>query len=292
MGYLHIDNLYRNTEILLFKECYALEKIHGTSAHISWKDGKVILSPGGESSERFNKLFDIDKLKEKFEELFDSNVVIFGEAYGGKQQGMSGTYGKELKFVVFDVKVEDHWLDVPNAFDVSHKLGLKFVAFNKIKTILKEIDNERDKPSMQSFRNGIFENKLREGVVLRPLIEVRKNNGDRIIVKHKRDEFKETKTKREVDPRRLKVLEKSKEIAEEWVTPMRLTHVLDKLGNPSGIEKTGKVIGAMIEDVLREAKGEIIESKDTEKAIAKKTAQLYKNKISKIGSSKPSEAKS
>ena len=27
MGYLHIDNLYKNTTILNFKECYALEKI-------------------------------------------------------------------------------------------------------------------------------------------------------------------------------------------------------------------------------------------------------------------------
>jgi hypothetical protein len=30
MGYLHIDNLYKSQDILLFKRCYALEKIHGT----------------------------------------------------------------------------------------------------------------------------------------------------------------------------------------------------------------------------------------------------------------------
>lgn len=28
MGYLHIDNLYKAQEILLFRTCYALEKIH------------------------------------------------------------------------------------------------------------------------------------------------------------------------------------------------------------------------------------------------------------------------
>ena len=37
MGYLHIDNLYKNQDILMFKECYAMEKIHGTSAHVSFK---------------------------------------------------------------------------------------------------------------------------------------------------------------------------------------------------------------------------------------------------------------
>ena len=30
MGYMHIDNLYKDQRILQFKECYALEKIHGT----------------------------------------------------------------------------------------------------------------------------------------------------------------------------------------------------------------------------------------------------------------------
>lgn len=29
MAYRHIENLYRNTEILLFKQCIAMEKIHG-----------------------------------------------------------------------------------------------------------------------------------------------------------------------------------------------------------------------------------------------------------------------
>ena len=42
MGYRHIENLYRPRAqtILLFRECYALEKIHGTSAHVAWRDGR------------------------------------------------------------------------------------------------------------------------------------------------------------------------------------------------------------------------------------------------------------
>lgn len=282
MGYLHIDNLYKNTEILLFKECYALEKIHGTSAHISWKDEKLILSAGGEKAERFNKLFDIKKLETKFKELFDCDVVIFGEAYGGKCQGMSATYGKELKFIVFDVKIDKNWLDVPNAEDIAKKLELEFVDYVKVKTNLKLLDKERDKNSMQAIRNGCGKRKLREGIVLRPLIEVIKNNGSRIISKHKREEFIETKTKREVNPEQLEILKNAKAIAEEWVTPMRLNHVLDKLGNPTEIEKTREVIKSMIEDVRREAKGEIIESQSVFQFIAKKTAQLYKQRISKI----------
>lgn len=282
MGYLHIDNLYKNTEILLFKECYVLEKIHGTSAHISWKDGKVILSPGGEKLERFAKLFDVKKLESKFKELFDCDVVVFGESYGGKCQGMSGTYGKELKFIVFDVKVENSWLDVPNAEDVATKLGLEFVAYAKVDTNIEALNTYRDASSVQADRNGCGNDKLREGVVLRPLIEVTKNNGNRIIVKHKGEKFSETKTKRKVDPEHLKVIEEAEAIAEEWVTPMRLSHVLDKLGNPIEITDTREVIKAMVEDIFREAKDEIKESIFAKKEICKKTAQLYKKRISKI----------
>lgn len=278
---MHIDNLYKNTEILLFKECYALEKIHGSSAHLQWKDNKIIFFSGGEKHETFKKIFDEEFLTNKFKELFEGiNTTIFGEVYGGKCQGMSETYGKEMKFVVFDVKVGDNWLDVPNAEDVAKKLNLEFVDYVKVATDLELLNTERDKDSTQAIRNGCGNGKLREGVVLRPLIEVTKNNGDRIIVKHKRDEFLETKTKREVNPEQLKILEDAKAIAEEWVTPMRLNHVLDKLGNPTEIEKTGIVIKAMIEDVTREAKGEIKESKQAMQFIGKKTAELYKKRIS------------
>lgn len=282
MGYLHIDNLYKNVEILLFKECYALEKIHGTSAHISWKYKTINLSPGGECYDDFKNLFNLEELENKFKELFDCDVVIYGEAYGGKCQGMRETYGDELKFIVFDVTVDKHWLNVPNAHDVANKLGLEFVDYVQIKTDLDILNKERDKDSVQAVRNGCGEGKLREGIVLRPLIELTKNNDKRIIVKHKRDEFLETKTKREVNPEQLKVLEDAEAITEEWVTPMRLNHVLDKLGNPNEIEKTGQVVKAMIEDITREAKGEIKESKTVLKFIGKKTAKLYKKKISVI----------
>lgn len=259
-----------------------MEKIHGTSAHISWKDGRVSFFSGGEKHDRFVKLFDELSLQHEFAERFDCDVVIFGEAYGGSQQGMSHTYGKELKFVVFDVKVGDVWLDVPNAEDVANKLELEFVSYEKIPTDLKYIDAERDKMSSQAIRNGVGYDKLREGVVLRPLVELIKSNGKRVISKHKRDEFMETKTKREVDPEKLRVLAEAKEIAEEWCTPMRMDHVLDKLGNPDDISDTGRVIKAMIEDVFREASGEIVESKTAQQAIGKASALLYKNRISKI----------
>jgi len=282
MGYRHIKNLYADQTILMFKECYAMEKIHGTSASISISNNDLHFFSGGEKHEKFVELFDREALMQKFEEMELDNITFYGEAYGGKQQGMSHTYGKELRFIVFEVKIDDKWLDVPNAEMFAKNFGLEFVAYEKVSTDLAALDAERDRPSRQAKRNGILEDKKAEGVVLRPLIELTKNNGERIICKHKRADFSETKTPIPVDPSKQKVLFEAKLIAEEWVTPMRLSHVLDKLGNPSDMSQTGNVIKAMIEDVQRESEGFVAWNKDVEKAVGRKTVELYKAKVSKI----------
>lgn len=290
MGYQHIDNLYKAQDILLFRECYAMEKIHGTSAHIAWKDSVLTFSSGGERHDRFASLFDADMLAKNFSDLGHASVVVFGEAYGGKCQGMSAIYGKELRFVVFEVRIGDAWLAVPQAEEVALKLRLEFVHYRKITTDLSAIDAERDAPSEQAKRNGIQEPCIREGVVLRPLIEVTKNNGDRIVAKHKRPEFAERKTIPNVDPAKREIMEKADDIAVEWVTDMRLAHVLDKLGNPREMKDIPRVIVAMVEDVTREASGEIADNKAVRKAIGTRACKLFKKLVEAVPARPESEA--
>lgn len=276
MGYMHIDNLYKNQDILLFKECYALEKIHGTSAHVSWTNSDVGFFSGGEKHENFVALFDKSFIRTVFNSLFMDKVIVYGEAYGGKQQGMKKTYGDSLKFIAFDVRVGNSWLSVPQAEEIVKKLGLEFVDYVKIPTTLEALDFEKNKDSVQAIRNGVGKGKLREGVVLRPLIEVIKNNGSRIISKYKRDEFRETATPRVLSVEELAVLDDAEKITNEWVTAERLRHVLQKFPEDVNVEATGDVIRAMIDDVCREASGEIVESKKAKSAIAKKTAFMFK----------------
>lgn len=322
MGYLHIENLYKPEaqNIFMFREVYALEKIHGTSAHITFKTNpsnraqwQVVFFSGGEKYNNFVGLFDDKKLIELFltnNPMPDKEYTVYGEAYGGSQQGMSDTYGPRLKFVAFDVLIGETWLDVPNGEKFVKSLGLEYVDYvkvpivkavdGKVETDLTFVDFERDKPSIQAVRNGvssfvghnvlteqdgvvdvpgvgcILNQKKREGVVLRPLVEVRRSNGDRIIAKHKGDDFKETKTARAVvDPNKLQVLTEATAIADEWVTPMRLEHVLDKLPGHC-MEKMRDIIVAMQEDVRREASGEIVWNDSVAKVIGKKTVDLYK----------------
>lgn len=285
MGYMHIDNLYKAQEILAFKTCFALEKIHGTSANVHWKDGQVWFSSGGEKRERFVALFDAENLAAKFEERFlpTDSVIVNGEAYGGKQQGMSKTYGTKLRFVAFEVKVGDHWLAVPQAFDFVAFLGLEFVDFAEIPTTLEAIDAERDRPSTQATRNGIEGTKIREGIVLRPPFECTLNNGRRVIAKHKREEFAERGTPKlaDIDPSKRVLMESADAIATEWVTPMRLTHVIDRLisereNKTPDITDTRQIIELMTEDVMREAEGEIIDAQPVRRAIGGRAAKMFK----------------
>ena len=297
MGYLHINNLYKSQDILLFKECYAMEKIHGTSAHINFKfvqngsDDSMIRDPkaqltffsGGESHVRFVELFDQSKLLSIFSKMGFGEITVYGEAYGGSQQGMSYLYGKELKFAAFDVQIEDNWMEVPEAEVFVKELGLEFVHYVKISTDLASLEAQRDADSVQAVRNGVDLSKLpdgctaiREGVVLRPLLEVI-HNGERVISKFKSDKFdKERKTPQKiVSSDQLKVLSDANEVSNEWVTVCRLQHVLDKLPK-GGMELVPKLINAMVEDVMREGKGEIIDSKEVRKAIGKKAVELFK----------------
>jgi Rnl2 family RNA ligase len=284
MGYLSIDNLYKNKTILMFKECYAMEKIHGTSAHISFTvDEKtlktnVIFFSGGEKFENFVKLFDKEDLWKRYICGFGKNVTIYGEAYGGKQQKMSDTYGKELKFVAFEVKIEDNFLAVPEAEQIVKYFGLEFVHYELVPTDIEILDRLAEAPSVQAKRNGILEDKIREGIVLRPLIELRKNNGERIIAKHKNAKFQERQHQPKLDQTEFEVLTETNKIVDEWVTEMRLSHILGKLQTYS-IKDTGDICRLMTEDIRKEANGEMIENADLRRAVGKKTAEMFKRRL-------------
>lgn len=296
MGYLHIDNLYRADaqRILEFKRVYAMEKIHGTSAHIRWEDGKLSFFSGGTAHEQFVALFNEGELACIFSEKFGvqpEQVVVYGEAYGGKMHGMRETYGDQLRFVAFDVKIDSKWLSVDQAAGFVRSLGLEFVDYALIPATLEALDAERDKPSTQALRNLGKTDAIREGVVIRPPFELTLNNGARLIAKHKREEFSERKSvPRIVSPEKLEKLTAAEAIVEEWVTAERLNHVLDHiiarktLGSEPEIWWTGTVIKEMAEDVRREAgvdgeHPEIVWGKEVEKALGQATAKMFKARL-------------
>lgn len=288
--------MYKAQDILQFPEIYCLEKLHGTSAHIKCRKNKeteyyeLSFFSGGEKYQTFVDLFDKDTLLKLLSSFERNEIILFGECYGGKMQGMRATYGDETRFTVFDAQIDGVWLTVPNAEHLAKFCKLEYVHYVKIKTSIEAIDAERDADSIQAIRNGMGEGKKREGVVLRPLEEFIDERENRIIAKHKRDDFQETRTPRSITKEEQKVLSDAEEIAVEWVTPMRFQHVLDQAKNAVnftnampgmcqtelGESDTGTFIKMMLTDIETEAKGEIVESREARKAIGRKTAKLYK----------------
>jgi hypothetical protein len=279
---MKISNAYKDNSIMQFRKCYALEKIHGTSQHIGYKNGKLIFFHGGETRQLMLDFFNHDTLTSFFSSKFtiEDEVIIFGEGYGGKQQGMSKTYGPKYHFTAFDVKINNTWLDVPNAEAFCKEAGIEFVPYEFVDTDEASLNRERDRDSTVAIWRGMGEGHIREGVVLRPPFEVRMNNGERCMSKHKRDEFREHKSTRSIveDPEKRAVLEAAEAVAEEWCVPMRLQHVLGHL-TKDGVEPTmnqmGEIIKAMIGDIYVEAGDEIKQSRDVEKAIGTKTVKLF-----------------
>lgn len=297
MGYMHIDNLYKDTTILTdFKECYAMEKIHGTSAHVRYRDtcqfsdgSNMNFFSGGQKMATFLGCFNQEALLEAFKALGHSDVTVYGEAYGGNMQGMAHTYGNVAKFIAFDVMIKkddrEIWLDVPSAEKVCQALGLEFVHYTRIPCTIEAMDAERDADSVQAVRNGVGPGKIREGVVLRPTIEVMRNNDHRIMAKHKRAEFRETKTEKEVNPEKVAAKMGAAAAAIEWATETRLEHVLDKLvaeGEALDMPLTPKVLSAMVSDVKRESDGLLAWTDDIGKAIATEARRMYHAKIRKV----------
>ncbi len=282
----------------MFRECFVSEKIHGTSAAVGWRiktptrndclndmlseaKGEVTYFSGGEKMERFKALFNDAELYDKFSAHGYERFTLFGEACGGSQQGMSKSYGKDLKFIVFDVKIDGMWLSMDKAAKFATDMGFEFVWYTKTTAKIDLFNYYRDQPSIQAFRNGMGVDKISEGIVIRPLIEVTKNNGRRIMAKHKRAEFSETKTPRKVKLTDEQIKERDDALSqcEEWCTENRLTNILSHIEKGLEISDISDIIRLMIDDILTEGKGEVIDSKALRKAVARETALMCKKRL-------------
>jgi len=283
MGYLEIENLYKNQQILLFKKIWATEKIHGTSAWITYKDDNLFYHSGGGSADVFKALFNHEKLLALMREKFGTKKVkLHGEFYGGKINKMSHMYGKNSDFILFDIRVEDMWLSFDKTIALGGQLGLQVVDSVIIDATPEEVMRVARLPSTIAAKKEMGEH-LREGLVLHPLEEFTSNNGSRVIAKYRNPEYDEVKTPRAIDdPAKLKVLTEAKAIAEEWVTAGRLSHLMSnptKYGLPADPDKkdTGDVIKAMIADVEKESKGETVITDAVKKAIGEKARKEFFN---------------
>ena len=139
---------------------------------------------------RLNELFGGEVNAQMFEQKFgETPVLLVGEGYGaGIQKGGAYRDGRyDQTFILFDVMINDLWLERKNAEDIAEYFCIGIVPIVMTGTIQETVDYVKTAP------NSLMGTAKSEGLVGRPMVEMYDRRGKRIIVKIKVEDFEEVK---------------------------------------------------------------------------------------------------
>lgn len=191
-----IDGDFRNETVKMLQDINWIwtEKVDGTNIRIHWDGHRVEFGGRTERAQipvdlvnflsaKFNNL----ETEELFEQKFgDSDVIMFGEGYGRKIQGVGSLYRPDdVSFILFDVCIGDVWLKRDSVEDIAKAFGIDVVPIVGTGTIRQAIEFVKGHP-----KSILSEKAHMEGVVVRPECELFDRMGRRLIVKIKVNDFK------------------------------------------------------------------------------------------------------
>jgi len=113
--------------------------------------------------------------------VVDDEVIFYGEGFGGSIQRGKHEYGTEKRFVLFDISVNGRFLPFYDVINIGEACGLDVVD-SKSGSLQDAIE----------FVRAGFPSKYggqAEGLVLRPLVELYDQYGNRVIAKVKTRDF-------------------------------------------------------------------------------------------------------
>lgn len=166
------------------------EKIDGTNIRVHWDGHRVEFGGRTERAQipaklvtHLNETFGGSTNEELFEQKFGENdVILFGEGYGaGIQKG--GLYRKDVSFILYDVLIGTTYLERENVEDIARTFGIDVVPIVGTGTINDAVNFVMTKPKSTIGTAPM------EGVVARPIVEMKDRMGRRIITKIKVCDF-------------------------------------------------------------------------------------------------------
>lgn len=174
------DNLWKFTE-----------KIDGMNIRVFWDGHKVSFWGRTDKAQipqklanKLMELFGGETNEQLFEQKFGSTpVMLVGEGYGAGIQSGGGLYSKEQDFILFDVMIANNWQPRESVEDIANYFNLPIVPIVLIGTIQDAVDYVKTHPSSE------IGTAPSEGVVGRPLMELKDRAGKRVIVKIKVRDF-------------------------------------------------------------------------------------------------------
>ena len=189
-----IEGKYRNETVQYLKNTIweFTEKIDGTNISIVWDGHKIEFHGRTERAQipahlvnKLNELFGGEANEEMFEQLFgDTPMILYGEGYGYKIQN-GGAYRDDVSFILFDVyqPTKDIWLKREAVESIAKQLDIEVVPMIIRGTIDDAVRLVKTKP-MSTIGTAPM-----EGVVGRPIVELKDRLGKRVIVKVKVRDF-------------------------------------------------------------------------------------------------------
>lgn len=187
-----IEGDFRNETVEFLKDLpwQFSEKIDGTNIQIRWDGHKVWYGGRTERasipSHLMNKLIELfgsNDTEQLFEQKFgETEVILYGEGYGAKIQ-RGELYRKDVSFILFDVLIGNIWLKRESVEDIARAFGIDVVPIVLIGTLQDAVDFVKTHPKSTIGTANM------EGVVGRPMVELKDRTGKRVIVKVKVKDF-------------------------------------------------------------------------------------------------------
>ena len=164
------------------------EKVDGTNIRVMFKNGAITFGGKTDAAQIPAQLVAVLNsrflpLASSMGELFPDGACLYGEGYGAKIQKGGGNYRPDQDFVLFDVKIGDWWLQRSDVEDIASKLDVDVVPIVGEGTLHDAIASAK---AGITSRWGNFQ---AEGLVMRPKVELKARNGERIIAKIKCRDF-------------------------------------------------------------------------------------------------------
>lgn len=186
------ESIYRNETVKFLKDIdwEFTEKIDGTNIRIVWDGHKVSYYGRTDKAQipsqlmnRLIELFGGDVNEEMFEQKFgEKNVMLIGEGYGAKIQNGS-SYREDNDFILFDVLINDNYLSRENVKSIANYFNIDVVPTIMVGKLEDGINWVKTKPKSKIGTANS------EGLVARPLVELKDRTGNRIILKIKVRDF-------------------------------------------------------------------------------------------------------
>lgn len=163
------------------EEIVATEKIHGCNSRFTWTEGRIWAGSRNnwKKPDERNLWWQAIKQNPWIETWCKEHpgLVVYGEVYGAVQSLRYGAQGGQFFFAAFDILDKDQWLNYNDAREIG--AGLTWVP--------ELYRGEFDENTLRMLAEGPSTisnaNHIREGIVIKPLIERQDPNIGRVQLK-------------------------------------------------------------------------------------------------------------